>query len=312
MSRTGIEYGLNDIMDHVCYNFDRDNFAYINEFIRYLNKISHYRDNDEIMLKLQHNIRSHPAFNMLLEDPYTRHAYTKPRGFAGDAALIDFFYGFESGHESRTKVGRSIFRELMRAPSCDAVRYRRTYYAQFIDWSVNNVGRDILCIACGHFREGLFSQSVRSGAANVFAIDSDPLAISEAKNSQFGDNVNFQAASIVDFIRRRGWGRQYSAIYASGLLDYLNDKVAARFIEASLRCLVPGGVLSIANFALEIVERGYMDLVMDWKFIYRTHLELAQLTDSLNCFHKIYDDPYKSVSYLEISTDKMSLEWRTT
>ena len=34
-------------------------------------------------------VRPHPLFSLCLEDPYTNRAFHKPRGFAGDAVMLD-------------------------------------------------------------------------------------------------------------------------------------------------------------------------------------------------------------------------------
>src|SRR6185436_19111629 len=37
--------------------------------------------------------RQHSLHDLLLESPFTRRAYSKPRGYAGDAVLMDLIYG---------------------------------------------------------------------------------------------------------------------------------------------------------------------------------------------------------------------------
>lgn len=254
--------------------------------------------------RAQSIIREHPIFTTLLTDPYTHRAFTKPRGFAGDAELIDLFYGFASGPEFTDPVGRQLFQALMRLPSCDAVRFRRAYYGQFIDSVSKSAGKgaSLLSIACGHLREATYAKALTSGEVTITGIDSDPMAVACAREYLSRFNVDITTNSVIDFIRRRGWGMTFDGIYSSGLFDYLDDKIARKVLETSYRALKPGGTISVANFQPGITERGYMDIVMDWQLIYRTPDQMLRLADNLGDDLSVstWTDPMESVVYLSI------------
>ena len=58
------------------------------------------------------DVRRHSIFAQLLADPMTRQAFRKPRGYPGDADLIDFIYGSESsvaGLDAASPTGRAIY-----------------------------------------------------------------------------------------------------------------------------------------------------------------------------------------------------------
>src|SRR6185369_13041245 len=43
-------------------------------------------------------IRSHELWDVFCQDPLTRRAFEKPRGYAGDAVMMDFVYGIHHHH----------------------------------------------------------------------------------------------------------------------------------------------------------------------------------------------------------------------
>jgi extracellular factor (EF) 3-hydroxypalmitic acid methyl ester biosynthesis protein len=298
-----IETAVAVILNDIYSKLDRLSAPEVRKFLIALCDLKNSIKDEEELIRAQRAIQSHLLFSRLLEDPYTNHAFIKPRGFAGDASLIDLFYGHRSGREADTAFGRLLFEELMKLPSCDAVRFRRSYYAKLIDdIAGQHEGTTILALACGHLREGLFSRALVDKRVNVLGIDSDAVAITEAVRSLANRSVELKNRSIGEFIRRKGWGRTYSAIYAAGLFDYLDDRLAMKLIEVAFDCLIPRGTLSVTNFLPNIVERGYMDLVMDWRLVYRTEQAMSNLADKIaekgNVCTEV--DPLGSVVYLTV------------
>src|SRR5688500_18766448 len=53
-------------------------------------------------------MRRHAVFNLLLEDPHTSRAYWKPRGYAGDAVMMDFMYD-QQVPAGTSRIGCAIF-----------------------------------------------------------------------------------------------------------------------------------------------------------------------------------------------------------
>jgi hypothetical protein len=50
------------------------------------------RDDPDVFPQLIRTARDHEVFKLLQQDPNTRRAFDKPRGYAGDAVMLDYVY----------------------------------------------------------------------------------------------------------------------------------------------------------------------------------------------------------------------------
>jgi hypothetical protein len=121
----------------------------------------------------------HPAATFVLQDPFTNWSHKKPRGYSGDATLIDFIYGHESVAEkiaATSELGRSVFQYTQSAPAPIAVRERRDFMANLVDRAALERRQkiDVLSIAAGHLREAKQSAALEAGMiARWVALDQD-------------------------------------------------------------------------------------------------------------------------------------------
>lgn len=305
VERIDLSRGISSLLDRTLEYINIKDRKSLDASLLEIGKFRLLMDSEEEVKSAQSIVQSHRLFSVLLEDPYTHHAYSKPREFAGDASMIDLLYGYRSGSEADTESGRFIFETLMRFPSCDAVRFRRSYYGAFIDEIAGKrEGAQVLALACGHLREALFSRAVTNGSVQLTGMDSDPLAVAEAQRSLSSKGVNVRNESVIDFIRRRAWGETYDGIYAAGLFDYLDLRVGQKVVSTAFEALRPGGTLSVANFLPGIIEQGYMDLVMDWRLIYRSPDDMRALASELppeQADVTVSTDPMDTVAYLTVT-----------
>jgi hypothetical protein len=51
---------------------------------------------------------NHPVTQLIHQCPFTYHSFSKPRGYAGDAELLDFIYGFKQPAQNLEPLGREI------------------------------------------------------------------------------------------------------------------------------------------------------------------------------------------------------------
>ena len=112
---------------------------------------------------------AHPLRQLLHEDPLTFRAFSKPRGYAGDAPLLDFIYGEEEGWPApeASEVGKSIYASTTHSAACEAVRARRAFIADLVDRiAEESPYPHLLSIAAGQFRLPVFVHFYSSDATS--------------------------------------------------------------------------------------------------------------------------------------------------
>ena len=214
----------------------------------------------------------HPVMGLVHHDPFTARSYHKPRGYAGDAVLIDYIYDNDPGTADPSPVGRTIFDFTTSAPASAGVRTRRDLMAAVIDQTCATVDHpDVLSVACGHLREAGICRSVRAGLAGRFvALDQDPASLDEV-DARLGDfGVVTICASIKALFRGELAGEKFDLVYSTGLYDYLDDRLATRLTARLFEMLNPGGRLVVANFLPDVYVAAFMEAFMGWDLIYRS------------------------------------------
>jgi len=200
----------------------------------------------------------HPLKEVLHQDPFTYRAFSKPRGYAGDAGLLDYVYGREEGWsppEDTSELGRAIFEYTTRSAACEGVRARRGFIADLLDRLIDDVTRpQVLAIAAGHLREAALSAAVkRRKVGRLVALDADVASLNEVQRTYGRFGVEVHCANIRQLLARR--------------LAWL-----------MFQMLRPGGRLVVANFLPGIPDLGYMESYMDWILTYRTRLEMMDIS----------------------------------
>jgi hypothetical protein len=76
--------------------------------------------------------RGHRLFEIVQQDPYTRRAFQKPRGYAGDAVMLDYVYGGVPP-ACTSAISRTCFSATTRGPRGLSVLYRRCLLRAYLD-----------------------------------------------------------------------------------------------------------------------------------------------------------------------------------
>src|SRR5262249_33403013 len=142
---------------------------------------------DEWSTQIVPALRQSQIWEMFLENPLTSRSVRRPRGYAGDAPLIDLIYRHPAVAEvfrEATPLDRCMLTFETQSPASRAVCNRRAAIACEIDNIASRCFGSVSClsIACGHFREAELSQAIISRQFSRFvAIDQDPETIDCAR-----------------------------------------------------------------------------------------------------------------------------------
>lgn len=252
--------------------------------------------------------REHEIFQLIMECPFTSHSFKRPRGYPGDAALLDIIYQHPSSREAieaSSELGLATLEAIAEVAACKAVRFRRELIASKIDAAADKrPDLRVLSLACGHLREFEYSSAIRDGkVAEYTALDQDPVSLDVVK--AYGGCAKPQKVSVKDVLIGRHSITQHDLVYSAGLYDYLDESTAKTLTKLLFDLVSPGGQLMVANFVKGIREQGYMEVFMRWNLIYRDPSEIRDLaaqipTDQISSIDYFEDDT-KTVGYLVLS-----------
>ena len=253
---------------------------------------------------------NHPLRSLLAREPVTRHAAERPRGYAGDAALLDYIYGAVPLPPGTTDLGRRLHAWGFQTPAQKSVRARRDLLTRHVDDAAYRTGggAEILSVACGHLREAAQSRAVRRHYFRRYVgLDQDEQSLALARRELGGAGVEL----VQDSICRLAFGRldlgRFDLVYAAGLYDYLSDALATRLTTTLFAMLKPRGRLLVANFVAGLRDVAYMEVVMDWHLTYREapHMVLlsAGILPSQVATQRLFFDAERNIIFLEVEKE---------
>lgn len=250
--------------------------------------------------------REHPVLGLLHQDPYTWRAFRRPRGYPGDAVLIDLVYGLGEGIslvERATELGQRIYAEVMTVTAVKATRGRRDYTASLIDDACGRKSHPaILSVACGHLREAACSGAFLAGEVGRFvALDQDRRSLRVVEREL--PTVECVAGSIAQLMDSSLDPGRFDLIYTAGLYDYLDDETGSRLLHTLARSILPGGRIVVANFLPDISAAAYMEAAMDWWLTYRNPEQFLNLAGGFpdSDGRRVYCDSFRHLAYLELT-----------
>ncbi|MBS9722039.1 class I SAM-dependent methyltransferase [Tianweitania sp. BSSL-BM11] len=231
-------------------------------------------------------VQDHAVSAFMMQDPFTRWSFEKPRGYSGDAQLLDFIYRHPSAQDAITAaspVGQTLYQITSASQSSAAVRERRDLLTTYVDEVGETLGggAEVLTIAAGHLREANSSAALRNGQlARWVALDQDPLSVGSMMRDFAGTAVEPMDGSVAGLLTDTYELGQFDFVYAAGLYDYLPRKVAIRLTKKCMQMLKPKGTFLFANFAAGIPDDGFMETFMNWSLLLRSEEEMWDIINA--------------------------------
>jgi extracellular factor (EF) 3-hydroxypalmitic acid methyl ester biosynthesis protein len=247
---------------------------------------------------------NHPVRDLFHQCPLTYRAFTKPRGYAGDADMLDLIYD-QRPKTKLSSIGETIFPIVSRFVTGTSVSLRRDIMAHHIDEIASiRAMPSVMSLACGHLREAERSVAVNNGKlAKLLAVDQDRHSLHEVAKKNEGGTIEARYASVGEIVKGRQLG-SFDLIYSGGLYDYLDDQTAVALTMRLFNMLNPGGRLILANFTPTNYGRPYMETFMDWHLNLRSPealsgMRIACKSEEIQHWFT-YSDPYGTIAYLQV------------
>ena len=307
------KFELLRLLNHIEYSLlnKGEPFEALSLLCKELYSIRSQVSNNEWKELVQNCCRTHPLKDLLLQEPFTRRAYQKPRGYAGDAIMMDFLYAVDGSVkspslENETEFGRSIHPHIMELPAAKAVRFRKRDIAKRLEHIAQSlVQPHVLSVACGHLREVGISFAAKKGLIGRYvALDHDTDSLNVVENNYRSYGVETYHASVRDILTGKAALSEFDFIYSLGLYDYLEDRVAQKVTEKLFSILKPSGTLLIANFHPGDETSAYIEAFCDWWLIYRNETQMDNLLELIPTekiqSRKTFLHHNPSIIYLEV------------
>lgn len=304
---------------HASYDFGHELLDHVYDLLKSKN---HNRGMDKLMfglLKLRNGFhdtewedfylnscRRHPLNEIVQQSPFTQRASRKPRGYAGDAVMMDYIYHPSHAGTDLTEDGRMVYEWEFNTPGCASVRERRDIATEYIDKvCAEKANARILSIACGHLREAMKSKALAEGRVGEYiGLDQDVKSLEVIESGLHARKVKPVQDSIKSILKGKRLFEEVDLIYSLGLYDYLSQPIAQRLTTMLFRMLAPGGRLLIVNFAPNLQNIGYMEAFMDWHLIYRDEADIEDLAGKIPeeelASAATFRDSHKNFVFLEV------------
>jgi len=227
-----------------------------------------------------------------------RHVYQKPLGYSGDYVMMNYIYDYHR----KNYLGSSSYEKLINhytcniPISCSNIKRKDFLKEKILEASGKKDNAKILSLASGPARE--LTEPLKEGKIKkplIFkCLDPEKKAL-DFINEEIGKiepekksmlSIEYICKHVISLMRDRKFRKAlgtYDLIYAFGIFDYLNDKMAARLTRELFELLEKKGKLVIFNISLEKNNyRAYYELLGEWNMVHRTNEQMLAWTEKID------------------------------
>jgi extracellular factor (EF) 3-hydroxypalmitic acid methyl ester biosynthesis protein len=259
-----------------------------NEILLEAKKLEESLHNSDLIRKIKKLFRE-CGIPVGMKSEIVKHAFVKPRGYAGDYGLIEIVYNDKIISKG---FGYCADKRLLIDDYAYAVRGRKDMMKELLVQYLKSTplqSVEILNIACGSCREirEMFAENSFDGSKNIiFTLvdqDQEALDFSREKLADSPPNVeyNFLQHSVYNFVkepeRYREVLRDKDLVYTIGLADYIPEETLRALILFLFSLVKPGGKLVIAHKDSKNFSPLAADWWCDWTFHLRNESEMVDL-----------------------------------
>jgi extracellular factor (EF) 3-hydroxypalmitic acid methyl ester biosynthesis protein len=217
------------------------------------------------------------------ECPFSRRVFEKPRGYPGDAEMLDFAYGYSTIGSEATATTRELFEWTMQSSGLRSVRARRQILAEKIDEvAARSSQARVFAVGSGHLREAAVSRAIATGQlGDVIAFDRDRASLAVVARDYGANGVRIVQGRVQSLFDGTLELPTFDLVYSAGLYDYLPWWLARQLTTLLFGMVAPGGRLLIANAAPARPHAAYIEAYLDWWLIYRDEAQLTEVAEGI-------------------------------
>lgn len=240
-------------------------------------------------------------WNFILCCPLMARTNLKPRGYAGDSAMMKMIYA--NDYRGESTFSKLLHKHAVETASAQSVRNRIELIGRMLGEVPRNsfnhlqqAGFRVLSVGCGPVIEvqTILDESRNCERYHFVLFDQDPKALAEAAATISAIETKWSTRVKVDYVKgsirtilfkselKERFGG-FHFIYSLGLFDYLSTPVARIVAGKLYDLLAPAGELLIGNFHVSNPSRYYMEYWGDWALIHRTEEDLINFLDKSLC-----------------------------
>jgi len=277
-------------------NRKQDVFLQLNEYFEKVWKIIECLDKDAYFI-YQEYFQKELGGILLRPIEINKRIFDKPLGYAGDYEVMNYIFDYHD----KAFLGKTCFEKLINHYTCNIpiassnIKRKDFFKKRILEVMEHCDAANIVSIGSGPAREliELLDEGKITKPLSFKCLDLEKKAldyvkekikkIPEAKKELlFISYLHKDLISIIRDKKLKEEVRGSDLIYASGVFDYLNTKMAARLTQELESLLKEQGRLIICNATLEnSSHRAYYELLGSWDLIHKSRAEIMAWTKNI-------------------------------